>query len=115
MSQAILELIALQSQKETIMSNHPSQTARLTAVESYLEEEFPGHVEEVKDNVYIISYHGISHHVVFEPTFLKQCPDYTHALRQTDLTDYIREVRSQSRRFLVIWQEHNIHIRSTLL
>jgi hypothetical protein len=97
------------------MSNHPSRTAHLTAVESYLEEEFPGHVEETEDNVYIISHQGISHRVVLEPTFLKQCPDYTHALRQTDLADYIREVRSQPRRFLVIWQEHSTHIRSTPL
>ncbi len=47
-------------------------TARLAAVVSYLEEEFPGHVEEVKENKFIISHHGIRHHVVLDPTFLKQ-------------------------------------------
>ena len=97
------------------MPNHPSTTARLTAVESYLEEEFPGHVEEAKENVFIISHHGIRHHVVLEPTFVKQCPDYTRALRETELADYLREARSQARRFLVIWHEHDTRIRSTPL
>ncbi len=44
---------ALQSHKETTMPNHPSTTARLTAVESYLEEEFPGRVEAAKENVFM--------------------------------------------------------------
>ncbi len=97
------------------MPNHPSTTAHLTAVESYLEEEFPGRVEAAKENVFIISHHAIRHHVVLEPTFLQQCPDYTRALRETDLADYMREARSQARRFLVIWHEHATRIRSTPL
>ncbi len=60
------------------MPNHPSRTVRLTAVESYLEEEFPGHVEEAKENVFIISHHGIRHHVVLEPTFLKEWDQRGH-------------------------------------
>ena len=56
------------------MPNHPSTTARLTAVESYLEEEFPGHVEAAEEHVLIISHHDLRHHVVLEPTFLQQCP-----------------------------------------
>ena len=97
------------------MPNHPSRAARLTAVECYLNEEFPGHVEEAKDNIFVISHLGIRHHVVFEPTFLKQCPDYMYALRDSDLADYVRETRSQARRFLVTWKERHTHIRSTSL
>lgn len=95
------------------MPNHPSTTARLTAVQSYLEEEFPGCVEEAKDNLFIVSHDGIRHHVVLQPSFLHLCPDYMRALRESELTDYMREARSQARRFLVIWQEHDIRIRST--
>ncbi len=97
------------------MPNHPSRAARLTAVECYLDREFPGHVEEAKDNVFIIYHRGIRHHIVLEPTFLKQCPDYMRALRESDLADYVRETRSQARRFLVTWKEHDTRIRSTSL
>lgn len=95
------------------MSNPPR--ARLTAVASYFEAEFPGHVEAVKDNVFTISHHGLRHQVVLEPAFLKQCPDYTRALREAELTDYMRESRSQARRFLVMWKERDTRIRSTSL
>lgn len=97
------------------MTNHPSTTDRLIAMESYLEEEFPGHVEEVNRNVFIISYHDVRHHIVLDPTFLKRCPDYAGALRETELADYMRESRSQARRFLVIWHEHDTRIRSVPL
>lgn len=95
------------------MSNRTGKAARLTSVASYLEQEFPGHVEAAQNNGFMISHEGMQHHVVLDPTFLKQCPDYTHALRETELADYVRESRSQARRFLVIWQGHDTHIRST--
>ncbi len=97
------------------MSNRLSRATRIAAVESYLDEEFPGQVEGAKDHVFIISYRGIRHHVVLEPTFLKQCPDYASALRESDLVDYVRETRSQARCFLINWRERNTHIRSTSL
>lgn len=97
------------------MSNHTSRTARLTAVAAYLEEEFPGHVKAAKDNEFRISHEGMHHHVVLDPMFLKQCPDYTHALRETELADYLRESRSQARRFVVMWYGHDTRIRSTSL
>ena len=93
------------------MPNHPSTTARLTAVQSYLEEEFPGHVEEARANVIVVSHDGIRHHVVLQPTFLHLCPDYMSAIRESELVDYMREARSQARRFLVIWHEHDTRIR----
>jgi hypothetical protein len=95
------------------MTQHPSRTTRLKAVASYLEQEFPGHVEAATENDFMISHQGMQHHVVLDPTFLKQCPDYTHALRETELADYVRESRFQARRFLVMWHEHDTHIRST--
>ncbi len=63
------------------------------------------------DNLSMQHWHTPSR--VLEPTFLKQCPDYARALRETELADYVREARSQARRFLVIWHEHGTRIRST--
>jgi hypothetical protein len=97
------------------MPNHPSTTARLTAVQSYLEEEFPGRVEEARKHVIVVSHEGIRHHVVLQPSFVHLCPDSTRALRESELVDYMREARSQSRRFLVIWKEGHTRIRSTSL
>lgn len=97
------------------MPRHPSTTARITAVQSYLEEEFPGRVQEAKENVIVVSHDGIRHHVVLQPTFLHLCPDYMSAIRESELADYMREARSQERRFLVIWTEHDTHIRSAPL
>jgi hypothetical protein len=97
------------------MSNHTSRTNRLTAVAAYLEEEFPGHVKVATDNEFRISLEGIDHHVVLDAMFLKQCPDYTYALRETDLADYLRESRLQARRFIVMWYGHDTRIRSMSL
>ena len=110
MSKAV-RVTALLIQKEVAMPNHPSTTAPLTAVQSYLEDEFPGRVEEVKENVIAVSHDGIRHHVVLESTFLKQCPDFASAIRESELADYMREARSQARRFLVIWHEYDTRIR----
>jgi hypothetical protein len=84
-------------------------------VQSYLEEEFPGQVEEAQGNEFIISHDGIRHRVVLQPAFLQLCPDYMRAIRESELTDYMREARSQARRFLVIWHERDTRIRSTPL
>ena len=97
------------------MPKQRNTTARFTAIVSYLEEEFPGHVEEAEEHVFIISVHGLRHHVVLEATFLQQCPDYTRAIRETELADYMREARSQARCFLVMWHEHDTRIRSAPL
>jgi hypothetical protein len=97
------------------MPNHPSPTARLTAVQSYLEEVFPGHVEAARENIIIVSHDGVRHQVVLQPAFLQQCPDYMHAIRESELTDYLREAGARARRFLVIWHEGNTRIRSTSL
>ncbi len=95
------------------MPNPPSTTACLTAVQSYLEEEFPGCVEAARENVIGVSLDGICHHVVLQPTFLNLCPDYRRAIRDSELADYMREARTQARHFLVIWQERDTRIRST--
>jgi hypothetical protein len=97
------------------MPNHPSTTARLSAVHAYLEEEFPGRVEKAKENVIVVSHDGIRHHVVLQPSFVHLCPDSLHALRESELADYMREARSQGRRFLVMWKDGDTRIRSTSL
>ena len=97
------------------MLNHPSTTARLTAVQSYLAEEFPGCVEAARKNVIVVSHGDIRHHVVLQPSFVHLCPDSMHAIRETELADSMRETRSQARRFLVMWKEGGTRIRSTSL
>ena len=95
------------------MANPPSTTARLQAVESYLEAEFPGGVEAAIENVIAVSHGGIRHHIVLQPAFLQPCPDYASALRESELVDYIRECQSQGRRFLVMWHERATRVRFT--
>ena len=97
------------------MSNHTSRTARFKAMASYLEQEFPGGVKAAKNNEFMISHKGIDHHIVLDPKFLKQCPDFAQALRETDLADYLREAQSQARRFVVMWSGSDTRIRSTSL
>lgn len=97
------------------MENAPRLTPRLKAVQSYLETEFPGNVETGSENVMVVSQGGMRHHIVLEPTFLKQCPDYVSAIRDSELVDYVLEARSQGtgRRFLVRWEAHKTCIRSS--
>jgi hypothetical protein len=94
------------------MANYVRTTTRLQAIQSYLETEFPGCVEAAIENVIAVSHAGIRHHIVLQPAFLQQCPDYASALRDSELVDYIRESRSQGRRFLVIWHERATRVRS---
>lgn len=97
------------------MPNPPSTTAHITAVQSYLEEEFPGCVEAARKHVIAVSHDGIRHHVVLQPSFLYLCPDSMRAIRESELADSMREARSQARRFLVMWHERDTRIRSTLM
>jgi hypothetical protein len=97
------------------MPAHPSTTARITAVQSYLEEEFPGCVEVAQKHVIVVFHDGIRHHVVLQPSFVHLCPDSIRALRESELADSLREARAHGRRFLVIWHERDLCIRSTSL
>ena len=97
------------------MTNRPRPTACLKALQSYLEKEFPTQIEATGENMITVSHEGIRHDIILQPDFLKQCPDYASALRESELTDYIREDRSQGRRFLIMWHEQDMRIRSTLL
>ena len=94
------------------MAHSSRPSASLKAVQAYLEEEFPGQVEVSIENVIKVSHHGARHHVTLQTEFLKACPNCAKAIRESDLVDYIREVRSQSRRFTVMWHERAMRIRS---
>ena len=94
------------------MATHARTSACLKATQSYLEAEFPGQVETAIENVITVSHDDIRHHVVLQPAFLQQCSDYASALRESELADYIRESRSQERRFLVTWHEGGTRVRS---
>lgn len=94
------------------MAPGPLTSASLRAIQIYLEEEFPGRVEAAAENVIRVSHHGARHHITLQTEFLKACPNCVKAVRESDLVDYIREVRSQSRRFIVMWREREMRIRS---
>jgi hypothetical protein len=111
MSQAVTSGLA--NLKETSMANYTRISACLEAAQAYLEEEFPGHVEVASENVITVSHHNTCHHVTLQPEFIKKCRNCAHALRESELADHIREVRSQGRRFIVMWHEHGTRVRST--
>lgn len=95
------------------MTNSLRLIARLEAVQSYLVEEFPEQVKGELKNVITVSHAGIHHQIVLQPEFLQKCPDYVSALRDSELADHIREVRSEERRFLVMWNDLGTRVRST--
>ncbi len=82
-------------------------------MQSYLVEEFPEQVKGELKNVITVSHAGIHHQIVLQPEFLQKCPDYVSALRDSELADHIREVRSEERRFLVMWNDLGTRVRST--
>ena len=94
------------------MANYARTIDRLQAVQSYFEAEFPEPVEGALQDVITVSHRGIRHQIVLQPAFLQQCPDYVSALRDSELADHIREVRSQERRFLVMWHDRGTRVRS---
>jgi hypothetical protein len=44
--------------------------------------------------------------------FIQACQDAAASLRASELADYMREARAQERRFLVLEERGEVHIRS---
>jgi hypothetical protein len=92
--------------------------ASLDAVHHYLDRAFPNQVmhtgwdADTEGPVFEVVYNQVRHQVVINAAFLKKCPDHADILRHSELADYIREVRTQSRRFLVLWQDGALRVRS---
>jgi hypothetical protein len=92
--------------------------AQVEVVHQYLEREFPGHVRPTRGEaqahgpVFEITHGPVQHQIEVATAFLEGCPDCTDRLRHSELADYIREARAQDRRFLILWQGDEVHVRS---
>ena len=100
--------------------SRPIET-QIGEIRQYLEWEFPGQVrdtwwdEDARAPVFEVVYETGCHHVMVEMGFILACQDAVAFLRTSELADYIREARTQERRFLVLEERGEIHIRSTPL
>jgi hypothetical protein len=100
--------------------SQPIET-QIGEIRQYLEREFPGQVrntwwdEDVKAPVFEVVYETGCHHVIVDTGFIQACQDAAASLRASELTDYMREARTQERRFLILEASGEVHIRSTPL
>jgi hypothetical protein len=101
--------------KETSIHRNQATDARFSAVQSYLEREFPGRVGKATEDSFEVLHGPGRHQVVIHPEVWQGCTDYTNALRESELGDYMREAQSQVRRFVILWQDHEVRVRSTQL
>jgi hypothetical protein len=92
--------------------------AQTGTVQHYLELEFPGQVtrtwwdRNLMAQVFEIAHgHGLRH-IVIDCGFFQECPDYVAGLRESELTDYVRESLAPERCFLVKWHDGVMRIRS---
>ena len=100
--------------------SHPIET-QIGAIRRYLEWEFPGQVrdtwwdENIRTPVFEVVHDTRRHHVIVDTGFIQACQDAAASLRASELADYMREARTQERRFLVLEERGEVHIRSTPL
>ena len=100
--------------------SHPIET-QVEAIRQYLEREFPGQVrhtwwdEATMAPVFEVAHETGCHHVIVDMEFFQAYQDVIAGLRTSELTDYMREARSQKRRFRVCEEGGEVHIRSTAL
>jgi len=90
-------------------------------IRQYLEWEFPGQVrhtwwdEDARAPVFEVVHETRCHHVIVDSGFIQACEDAAASLRASELAEYMREARAQERRFLVLEERGEVHIRSTPL
>ena len=94
---------------------------QIDEIRQYFEWEFPGKVrdawwdEDARAPVFEVVHETGCHHVIVEMSFIRACQDAVAFLRTSELADYMREARAQARRFLVLKERGEVHIRSTPL
>ena len=100
--------------------SRPIET-QIGEIRQYLEWEFPGQVrntwwdEDVRAPVFEVIHETGCHHVIIDTGFIQACQDAAASLRASELADYMREARAQERRFVVLAESGEVHIRSTAL
>jgi hypothetical protein len=93
----------------------PTET-QVIAVQHYLEREFPGQVrgtwwnEEAMAQVFEVQ-GEIQQHIIVDRGFFQDCSNCTVALKESELSEYIREALSP-RCFVVRWHNHEVRVRS---
>jgi hypothetical protein len=111
---------SLKHAKVSLMPPKQAADVQIDVVHHYLEREFPGQVtppwrEHHADGPVIEIVHGaVRHQIEVASAFLENCPDCMDNLRHSELADYVREARTQNRRFVVLWQGGEVRIRSKL-
>jgi len=97
--------------------SHPIEM-QIGAIRRYLEWEFPGQVrntwwdEDIRAPVFEVIQETRCHHVIVDTDFMQTCQDAAASLRTSELADYMREARTQERRFLVLEERGEVRIRS---
>jgi len=100
--------------------SRPIET-QIGEIRQYLEWEFPGQVrdtwwdEDAGAPVFEVVHETRCHHVIVGMGFIQACQDAVAFLRTSELADYMREARAQERRFLILEERGEVHIRSTPL
>ena len=101
------------------MSHHMER--QIGAIRQYLAWEFPGRVrdpwwdEDIRAPVFAVAHETRCHHVIVDTGFIQACQDAAASLRASELADDRREARAQERRFLVLEDRGEVHMRSTPL
>lgn len=103
------------------MTSHRPSKEHIDTVHRYLAREFPGFVqrswweEDTRAQVFELENGAVLRRLVIDGGMFWDCPDCAVTLSISDLADYMREVRTPSRSFHVMWQDRTLHIRSKAL
>jgi hypothetical protein len=103
------------------MPNHQPTRAQVDAVQHALDREVPNGMlrtwwdGDAMAQMFEFPYDAVVHQVKIGATFFADCPDYATGLHDCELADYIREMPSQGKCFIVRWHEGTVRIRCKLL
>ncbi len=103
------------------MPNHQPTGAQVSAVQHALGQELPNCMlrtwwdGDAMAQIFEFSHDAVVHQIEISATFFADCPDYTAGLYDSELADYIREMPSQGKRFIVGWHEKGTRLRCKLL
>ena len=103
------------------MPNHQPTGAQVCAVQHALKQQLPSCMlrtwwdGDAMAQIFEFSYDAIVHQVEIGATFFADCPDYAAGLYDSELADYILEMPSQGKCFIVRWHEGGARLRCKLL